>query len=335
MYNRHIYLFKSMEAGGLLETIFTPGIPLCPYPVVENTDLWRDLSGRPEQLEPGLKWPGNKYLLRGLTHPFLTDAWFELLSHTPLRHLYHRDPLLLIKLQRPYLHRRLDIYDRWEVVREHYRFMLSTWTEAEIRLFGRPAGIKVLSLAPMKAAALSVRIFRHARYSREGELTIGLWDEERRLSYANLTFSVLRGATGGREFFIGGLQANSGTDERERIVSITRQMHGLRPKAFLVWVLQQMARAWQVQRIQAVRQENHAYLSYGFFKKKSGIAADYNAFWEECGGEGEQDSDYLLPLESPPRDLTEMNPTKRKMYRMRYAMLEELSGEILRNTPGS
>jgi uncharacterized protein VirK/YbjX len=125
--------------------------------------------------------------------------------------------------------------------------------------------------------------------------------------------------------FIGGLQGAKMENQRELVIRLTRSLRGLRPKALLVFALQQLAQSWGITRIRAVGGREHIYCHY---RKRKTFHANYDEFWLECLGQRMPDGNFELPVIAPLRNLAELPRTKRPVYRRRYEMLEEIAKEI-------
>ena len=130
--------------------------------------------------------------------------------------------------------------------------------------------------------------------------------------------------------FIGGLQGSRDTGE-DSVVAITRGLYGLRPKALLIYGLQQLAACWGVAHLQAVSDGLHI---YRHFQARRNLAASYDEFWAECGGAQGADGAFDLPVAFIPRDISTIRVNKRQMYRRRYAMMEGIAEQIQGNVLG-
>jgi uncharacterized protein VirK/YbjX len=140
-----------------------------------------------------------------------------------------------------------------------------------------------------------------------------------------LTFSIVAGEDGKRQVFVGGLQGFAQIHDEGRVISMTRAMHGVRPKALVVFALQQLALEWECSRIRAVSDSMHI---YQHFIRRKDIAARYDEFWLERGGKPGADDLFDLPLTATARPLTEIKVNKRQMYRRRYALMEQVAEQI-------
>ncbi len=280
--------------------------------------------------EPGLKGvlARTKYLVRAAARPSLTAQWFAILREPHLAPLVQSHPHILSKLQRPYLHRRLTAAGRLAALQSHYRFVSDSLDGPIRREIFIPEGFRLAGLAEtgLTLEPYSLRLFYGDQFAKEGELTLGLFADRSVVPLTTLTFCVSNFGSGlAGEIFIGGLQSQGGAGVRERIVELTRLLHGLRPKALLVFAIQRLAQTWGISRLTAVGLDEHIYRHY---LKRKQVHADYDAFWSECQGVRLPDGNFQLPPVPQARKIEELARNKRPLYRRRYEMLARLGEEI-------
>ncbi len=264
-----------------------------------------------------------KYCARGLVFARYTQEWFEFLNTRELALIVKNNPCLYHKLQRPYLNRTLNTGARLEALKQHYQFIL-THFPAPLREEVYVAPGKLLVALPVKnVGTVEVRL-ACSGMQKEGDLMIVLRNRESKKPITTLSFSVWKCGPDGKEVFIGGLQGDKATNE-DVIVAVTRSLYGLRPKALLVFVLQQFAALWGITRLRAVSDSMHIYRHY---QTRRDVAASYDPFWAECGGIQGPDEIFDLPVAFVPRDISTLRVNKRQMYRRRYAMLEQIAEEV-------
>ena len=267
-----------------------------------------------------------KFLVRGLMTPRLTADWFRLWQTPELSPLAQHHPRILMKLQRPYLHSGLSPKTRWKILRQHYSFALEHFSEFLWKQIATTTGFLLADLPATKAGHFSLRLAYDDIFEKEGELSVVLFAEEKQLPVFALTFCILTGQTGQPEIFIGGLQGYKAANEREYIVTITRAMFGLRPKALLLFALQQLATLWNIHHLRAVSNETRR-----LRRHKDSIQADYDQFWRDSGGQLSAGGHFTLPADFVPRELATIRPNKRTLYRHRYEMLAKVSRSIGQN----
>jgi len=270
-----------------------------------------------------------KFIVRCLSSPRLTQAWFELWKAPALAPLLQSHPRVLLKLQRCYLRSGFATRARWQMLQQHYCFTSKHLSSAALREIFTPAGVLLAEIPAAGVNHYSVRLFYHDAYEKEGELSLIFYDEQIRERAFVLSFCVSSCCPGRREIFIGGLQGFKAANERESVVAITRGMFGLRPKALLLFALQQCALHWNVHAIYAVSNKTRIHSP-----KHRAINADYGQFWIESSGQFDADGDFVLPAAFVPRNVETIRPNKRTLYRRRYEMLDTLGETIKKNLAG-
>ena len=263
-----------------------------------------------------------KFFARGLSTPRLTQSWFELWQLPKLAPLVKFRPRVLLKLQRSYAQQGLDVKQRWSLLEQHYAFATRRLSAGALRDIFTGTGVQLATLPAMEAGEFSVRLLYDNLFEKEGELSIVLFEEKIQRPLFALSFCISSCQWKSREIFIGGLQGYKSVNSREYVVAITREMHGLRPKALLLFALQQLAAHWGVRRLRAVSNKTRVH------RRDDSIKADYDEFWIDSGGRLDDSESFVLPVEFATRDLASIKPNKRSMYRRRYMMLEELGFQI-------
>jgi len=274
-----------------------------------------------------------KFLLRGWLRRRDTSGWLERLAEPDAKSLWTIRPRLGSKLQRPYVNRRWGARARLEALIAHYD-TLSEHIAGSVRESIYRDGITLLRIAALGTPALGAedpanwaleaKLAYRDQFEKEGELTLLVEDPATGLALAGLTFCIC-GGRGAREFWIGGLQASPDPRVRGLIRDATKHLHGMRPKALAVWLLQELARDWGIGRIRAVSDQVHIYRHW---HKRRQIAATYDEFWTECCGAPIAEGGWELPLAMPVRPREELKPSRRRAHELRYAMLAEFKALV-------
>ena len=262
--------------------------------------------------------------MRGLVFASETKAWFKLLETPELAVVAGNHPYLFQKLQRPYLNRTLNTRQRLQALVQHYRFVAARFSPAmREAVYATPGRLLVrLPLAGVGNFGLRLSC---SRQEKEGDLVIGLVNLDAGLVMATLAFSITHFETEPGEIFIGGLQGNKRANDKELIIAVTRGMYGLRPKALLLFALQQLAAVWGITRLRAAGDATHIYRHW---QKRKQVAASYDEWWLESGGTLAADGMFDLPAAFIPREISTLKASKRQMYKRRYLMLAEITSQI-------
>ena len=261
-----------------------------------------------------------KFFLRAWLQRRFTRAWLARLVQPDLVPLWQLRPRLATKLQRAYICCAWGVPERCAALLGHYDVFPRLFA-AEARLAIFRDGLTVLSLANEKSGRrLELRLLYNDRFEKEGELTLVLGTAEGVL-LAGLSFCLVR-AGDATLAIIGGLQAGNDPRVRDLIPATAREMHGLRPKACVLWCLQQLMEPWGISQLQGVGDEQHVWRHW---RNRRQIAACYDEFWAESGGcELPGGGGWELPLTPVPRERAALKATRRRAHELRYAMLAEL-----------
>lgn len=265
-----------------------------------------------------------KYIIRCLIFASQTREWFEFLENPKFGRLLQRHPRVYSKLQRPYLNHTFTSRQKLELLKSHYRFVAENFSDEMISSICTGSGWKIGGVN-LEGVGEFKLFLRTGCFEKEGDFTLTLVDEQRKEAINSITFTVTHWNSERRELLIGGLQGHHFADEKARTIEITRGMFGLRPKAMMVFAVQQFATLWNITCIRAISNDMHIYRS---LQKRRTVHADYDSFWIECGGEKDAQGSFILPIVPPLKNIAELKPNKRTVYRKRYAMLAKLADEI-------
>ncbi len=154
----------------------------------------------------------------------------------------------------------------------------------------------------------------------EGFWSFSLYNEKAVLLY-NTTFAFLPD----NALVITSTQGSNKADAKDIMRQLTKQMHGLRPQQFVIWLIQTLAQKLQIKQLYGIAQNQHIKVR-GALKKR--ITIDYDKTWQEYGGKLNPQGYWQLPLESIQKPLSEVAAKKRAMYRRRYELQTQLIADL-------
>jgi uncharacterized protein VirK/YbjX len=267
-----------------------------------------------------------RFLVRALSQPVLTRAWLARLVQPDVAPLWAARPRLAQKLQRPYVCCAWDSPMRLAALLKHYDFLCKVFAP-EVRNAIYADGVDLVRLThPETGDQWDIQMFYHDRFEREGEITLAVRDVGTGVMLAGMTFCLAENG-GERVAIVGGMQAGSDPRTLGLIHDATKGLFGMRPKALLIWCLQQLAQLWQLTQIQAVGDAQHVWRHW---MKQVDIAACYDDFWKESDGRTlPGGGSWGLPLKFISRPRREIKPSRRKTYERRYAMLDALGPKLI------
>ncbi|MBX9625128.1 MAG: VirK/YbjX family protein, partial [Gemmataceae bacterium] len=161
-------------------------------------------------------------------------------------------------------------------------------------------------------------------FTREGQLALNLFTGPTRVFTLAFALRLEPDLTA----YVGALQGRSLDGVLDTYRELTRALHDMRPRDFLVEVFRALGRAVGVRRILAVSDACRHHRSPYFRGKSVDGSLNYDEVWRERGGRPLGDGFFELPVEAGRRAADEIPARKRSMYRKRYALLDRIEAEL-------
>jgi uncharacterized protein VirK/YbjX len=238
------------------------------------------------------------FLTRYLLAPRTNAQWIR---HAEMRTEQYGTPRiprdLLYKPLRPFIRHGWGCAQRLDALVYHYEAMDRLFTQGLNVLLWRSGRVEIGVLTGRDQSYRLV-LSRALVSRQEGELSIALEDVADGLRLAMITFTLVET---GRDLgiAIGGLQGLPPGGDKRRIVTATRRLRGLRPKAAVLLATQAFARIVGARVIFAVCRATHVINEKAVSYRRRHFHTDYDAFWVERGGVPEPDFGFRLPLLPP------------------------------------
>ena len=252
-----------------------------------------------------------KYLARCLLMPRQQSGYLAFVEGNPLlRTFRRRDP----RMQERHFHRYLNLgwnrHQRLRAIRQHYRHVLAAMPAPLFRAVyaegAAPLGLLTLKDGSRLILSLRPPIFLGC----EGELGIQLSDER-----CHPLYRIVVTVTDERTLAIGCIQGPDGSEARDTVRELTRQLHGLRPKCLMLALARVLARHWGLTRVLAVGNAAHPLRN-----ARRRFVADYDAFWQEQQGRAVAGGWYELPLQPERKTEAEVPSQHRSAFRKRETL---------------
>lgn len=310
-----------------------PGIRFLPVHVNEDRTL-RNFHAAARAVHPELSLKGSAdrllYLLRcAFCYP-QARAWHAWLQEPLMAPAVRANPMLWRKIVRPYVSPWWTKVQTLQVMKGHFEFVAERLNRGAFLESCTPGGLILFKFTGHRGKELRVRWVNDPKFSKEGELSLVLDYGEDRVLASSITGVILRVGSSTRcTLVIGGTQGPDIGTDKDIIRDIAKELHGLRPKALLLFALQQVAQVWQLERILATGNRAHIsrHIDYALNRRRRPTLT-YDEFWQESGGRRRADGYYDLPLDYIRRSGAEIKPNKRSLYKLRYEMLDRISGVI-------
>ena len=269
-----------------------------------------------------------RFFLRAIIKWSPTLQWLTFIESHPY---LHKSPeyvrrVLSDKIHRPFARRNLSVEKRVTLLQTHYEVMETLFPEQTI--LQMVSGQKQ-TLASVQGQhddeSYGVTICREMFSQHQGELTLLMVDPKLGIHLTRLILNFTRDENGAICLFLNGMQG-PGPEYKNRIVRVTRNIDGLRPKRAIMEAACAIARACDAQSIIAIGKKNHVSQTKKKWQKRN--RTDYDSFWQEFAPTPMDNGDYQIPLTLPRRDPSEIIAKKRKAAISRYALLDKLAKDV-------
>lgn len=270
-----------------------------------------------------LRLKQSRFILRAIWYKKQINKLENNFDCDPLRPVIISYPKLYDKPFKPYLFCGLSVKQRFDYIISNYLYLKERFSDGFIQQLYVDSSINLCQFAFDDNKSFSVQLCYIAALGREGEVCISLLDEEQRRIYS-LAFLFCK-TNDHLQVIIGGIQGVNSTDidKQKVIMKLTKNLHGLRPRSFLLVIVQFICDVLSVDKLSAVSTNIHI-SQCSHTKKGGGFKADYNVYWEEAGGK-QVGQLYELPTTYEKRNLSEVKSNKRAMYIRRQNFLDQIS----------
>ena len=254
--------------------------------------------------------------------------WFDIINSPKFKEITNHRKLLYFKPFRVYMSVNWTKKQKAKVILDTFSFILNK----KISFIELVTSNKLFEIACLKLNDTTegkLTLWYDDRYRKEGELIISFDCNELGGMIVTASFSFEEIEKGNWVCRIACIQGHGGNGENAS-KTVQKLLHGLRPKALIVFVIQEFSKQLGFSGvygtgddIQAYRKKHLIHIPW-----RHAIKFDYNAIWAECGGILESDGWFKLPLTQIPKNMEDISSNKRSQYRKRYMMLDELSLQI-------
>lgn len=253
--------------------------------------------------------------------------WLQTLQTPELNKYAGLNRRLVLKPLRVYMSLRWGINQKIKIITDTYKLIQLSGAPLQDALL-RSAGVNIARIAITNDSDFDVQVLlgHDNTFRKEGELVASLWCAAFGGPVISLVFSFEYQNGSELAMYIGCIQGRKGVDNKP----ISKGMHGLWPKVFIVFAAQEIARALSVRYIYGVGNNIHSHKKKHivYIPSHHELSFDYDSLWVALGGKPSPGGWYNVPLQLERRPYESMKSNKRSMYARRYAMLDNTSEQI-------
>ncbi|SDS46064.1 hypothetical protein SAMN05444173_2954 [Opitutus sp. GAS368] len=278
---------------------------------------------------PGPTWKSRGlrviFIARHLAHGRNAGLWLDYLGRPGMAAAVVQHPSLYRKVVRPYVSRNWPDAVKTAAMIHHYEALRrSVAPEVRAQIFS-PAGAELAVFPVRNGDLLTVRLRYDPKFRKEGETTLELVSARHACRIFCLTFVLAPDRRQRRCLVIGAVSGLPAGTDKAIIKDTAKALFGLRPKALLLAVLQELAQAWGAHGLLGVGSRVHTsrHPVYALNRSRR-FSIAYDEFWREAGGTRESDGFFRLPLHWVERPEAAIESHKRSLYRQRHAWIRDL-----------
>lgn len=261
--------------------------------------------------------------LRTVFYLKATKPWFTMIDrHAVLRRCLRLEPDMAEKLHRPYRRSRFDSEQRAALAFDHVR-IVDRLGLGDLVADAYAIPVAVACFNDRNGKPLRIELARPARFEKEGDIAVHLVEGDQRIYSACFSFRTT--PSGGHEIDVGCIQGPTMDDAREYIRTLTRRLHGLRPRSIILESLRAIAVATGAEGLRIVGNAGHIYTH---LRKRKALHFDYDQYCEEAGGTRNHDGDWHLPAKVDPRPIDQVPAKKRAETIRKRALVDSVSAMI-------
>lgn len=232
-------------------------------------------------------------------------------------------PQALGLIEWPYIHSEWSIENRLAAFKKHHDLA------DQYPIFAIPIGQRLdLCRLDQFEPGLNLVLDRPIWFLREGEVCLNIFLKETRIY--TIAFNLDLDVRGQLRATVGGIQGRSIDGAKEIYGQLTKSLHGVRPRDFVIAVLMLLCEALEIRSVRGVsdrfRHHRSSYFAGGAEKTQT---SDYDEIWSDRGGVLADDGFFHMPAILVERSLDDVPSKKRAMYRRRQEMYAEIREKLM------
>ena len=277
-----------------------------------------------------IKKQKNKILFHTLLNISFAKKWFSLIQSEEYKWVLSHRPRIYFKPFRVYMSTKWGKKERTKALLSCYAFIKQQPFLTRVIQEEKP--IKLAEFT-MKYNGEKGQIYLgyNERFRKEGELVVSLHCDSYQEAICEASFVIDKE---NEEWIcrIGCVQGNKSAETENAIKELQKQMYALRPKALMIFIIQELSRQLGCTALYGVGSKIQAHNKKHFIHIEwlHKLSFSYDTLWKEADGVPDKDGWFKLPIELQRKSMEEIKSSKRSLYRSRYEMLDKIAAEIQR-----
>lgn len=275
-----------------------------------------------------IKKQKNKILFHTLLNISFAKKWFSLIQSEEYKWVLSHRPRIYFKPFRVYMSTKWGKKERTKALLSCYAFIKQQPFLTRVIQEEKP--IKLAEFT-MKYNGEKGQIYLgyNERFRKEGELVVSLHCDSYQEAICEASFVIDKE---NEEWVcrIGCVQGNKSAETENAIKELQKQMYALRPKALMIFIIQELSRQLGCSALYGVGSKIQAHNKKHFIHIEwlHKLSFSYDTLWKEADGSPDKDGWFKLPIEMQRKSMEEIKSSKRSLYRSRYEMLDKIAAEI-------
>ena len=275
-----------------------------------------------------IKKQKNKILFHTLLNIPFAKKWFSLIQSEEYKWVLSHRPRIYFKPFRVYMSTKWGKKERTKALLSCYAFIKQQPFLTRVIQEEKP--IKLAEFT-MKYNGEKGQIYLgyNERFRKEGELVVSLHCDSYQEAICEASF-VIDKENEGWVCRIGCVQGNKSAETENAIKELQKQMYALRPKALMIFIIQELSRQLGCSALYGVGSKIQAHNKKHFIHIEwlHKLSFSYDTLWKEADGSPDKDGWFKLPIQMQRKSMEEIKSSKRSLYRSRYEMLDKIAAKI-------
>ena len=275
-----------------------------------------------------IKKQKNKILFHTLLNIPFAKKWFSLIRSEEYKWVLSHRPRIYFKPFRVYMSTKWGKKERTKALLSCYAFIKQQPFLTRVIQEEKPIKLAEFTMKYNNEKG-QIYLGYNERFRKEGELVVSLHCDSYQEAICEASFVIDKE---NEEWVcrIGCVQGNKSAETENAIKELQKQMYALRPKALMIFIIQELSRQLGCSALYGVGSKIQAHNKKHFIHIEwlHKLSFSYDTLWKEADGTPDKDGWFKLPIEMHRKPMEEIKSSKRSLYRYRYEMLDKIATEI-------